>query len=195
MTTPPTANTEAAKRSLTLTEWLICGVAALGFAFDIYELLMLPLIVRPALLELSGVTPGTPEFNTWVGLLFYVPALAGGVFGLLGGYLTDLFGRRRVLVWSILLYAFSAFAAAFSTSPESKRIAAKKLRERTNGEVNCDSISGSDPLGGSVGRWVANPSIWRDDRAAEFRVHHYGRPIVATCRLLRGYGSAHSFHG
>jgi MFS family permease len=93
-------------------------VAALGFAVDIYELRMLPLIVRPALLELSGVTPGTPEFSHWVGLLFYVPALCGGAFGLLGGYLTDLFGRRRVLVWSILLYAFSALAAAYSTSPE-----------------------------------------------------------------------------
>jgi len=106
------------RRPLTPTEWLICFVAALGFAFDIYELLMLPLIVRPALLELSGVTPGSPEFSRWVGLLFYVPALAGGVFGLLGGYFTDLLGRRRVLVWSILVYAFSALAAGFSTSPE-----------------------------------------------------------------------------
>jgi MFS family permease len=103
---------------LTLTEWLICFVAALGFAFDIYELLMLPLIVRPALLELLGAAPGSPEFNRWVGLLFYVPALAGGAFGLLGGYLTDLFGRRRVLVWSILVYAFSALAAAYATSPQ-----------------------------------------------------------------------------
>jgi Major Facilitator Superfamily len=54
--------------------------------------------------------------NEWVGILFYVPAVAGGLFGLLGGYLADLFGRRRVLVWSILLYALSAFAAGFSTS-------------------------------------------------------------------------------
>jgi MFS family permease len=107
-----------ARRPLTGKEWLICGVAALGFAFDIYELLMLPLIVRPALLELLGIRPGSPEFNQWVGWLFYVPALAGGVFGLLGGYLTDLFGRRRVLVWSILLYAFSALAAGYSRSPE-----------------------------------------------------------------------------
>jgi MFS family permease len=103
---------------LTPVEWLICFVAALGFAFDIYELLMLPLIVRPALMELLGAAPGTPAFNTWVGWLFYVPALAGGAFGLLGGYLTDLFGRRRVLVWSILLYAFSALAAAYSTTPQ-----------------------------------------------------------------------------
>jgi hypothetical protein len=33
-----------------------------------------------------------------------------------GGYLTDLLGRRRVLTWSILLYATSAFLAGFSTS-------------------------------------------------------------------------------
>jgi MFS family permease len=97
-------------------EWLICGVAALGFAFDIYELLMLPLVLPPALQQLGGVQLGTPEFARWRDLMFYVPAICGGVFGLLGGYLTDRLGRRRVLVWSILLYAFSAGAAAFATS-------------------------------------------------------------------------------
>ncbi|MFN3324363.1 MAG: MFS transporter [Bryobacteraceae bacterium] len=101
---------------LTPIQWTICVVAALGFAFDIYELLMLPLIVRPALLELGGLRPGTPEFNQWVGWLFYIPAVAGGIFGMIGGYLTDRLGRRRVLVWSILLYAFSALAAGFTTS-------------------------------------------------------------------------------
>ena len=35
---------------------------------------------------------------------------------MVGGYLTDRLGRRRVLVWSILLYAFSAFAAGLSTN-------------------------------------------------------------------------------
>ena len=103
---------------LTRTQWLICFVAALGFAFDIYELLMLPLIVRPALLELANVRPGTPEFNLWIGLLFFVPAVFGGIFGLLGGWLTDRLGRRSVLVWSILLYGFSACAAGFATSLE-----------------------------------------------------------------------------
>lgn len=101
---------------LTLTQWLICVIAAIGFAFDIYELLMLPLIARPALLELGGIRPGTTQFRDWISILFYVPAVAGGVFGLLGGYLTDRLGRRRVLTWSILLYAVSAFAAGFSTS-------------------------------------------------------------------------------
>jgi MFS family permease len=103
---------------LTPTQWLICVIAVIGFAFDIYELLMLPLIVRPALQELVGAAPGSPEFQMWVGRLFYIPAFAGGIFGLLGGYLTDLWGRRRVLTFSILLYALAAFAAGFSTSIE-----------------------------------------------------------------------------
>jgi MFS family permease len=106
----------AAKPSAGLTpvQWLICGVAALGFAFDLYETLVLPLIVRPALAALGNFKPGSPRSNLWVGLLFYLPLASGGVFGLLGGYLTDLLGRRRILVWSILLYAFSACAASFA---------------------------------------------------------------------------------
>lgn len=101
---------------LTAVQWAICAVASLGFAFDTYHILVLPLIVGPALLELGKLRPGTPEFNSWVGLLFYVPAVAGGFFGLIGGYLTDLLGRRRVLVWSILLYAVSALAAGYVTT-------------------------------------------------------------------------------
>ena len=106
-----------APQRLTLTHWLIVSIASIGFAFDIYELLMLPLVIRPALMELAGAAPGTEVFGAWAGRLFYVPAFAGGLFGLLGGYLTDRLGRRRVLTWSILLYAGSAFAAGFSTSP------------------------------------------------------------------------------
>jgi MFS family permease len=110
-------------------------MAAIGFAFDIYELLMLPLIIKPAIAALSagyvqalvdgGMSqadanalwlPGSDNYTAWARTLFFVPALVGGVFGLLGGYLTDILGRRRVLTFSILLYAFSAMAAGFSTN-------------------------------------------------------------------------------
>jgi hypothetical protein len=101
---------------LTALHWLICGVAALGFAFDLYEMVVLAVVVRPALVAVGGLKPGTSEFNLWVGLLFSVPAVMGGTFGLLGGYLADIFGRRRVLLWSILLYAFSACAASYSST-------------------------------------------------------------------------------
>ncbi len=108
---------QPAAKPLTKTQWLICTIAVIGFAFDIYELLMLPLVIRPALMEMAGVAPGTPEFSMWVGRIFFIPAFAAGIFGLLGGWLTDKFGRRRILTYSILLYAVSAFAAGFSTTP------------------------------------------------------------------------------
>jgi MFS family permease len=101
---------------MTAREWLVCAVAACGFLFDTYELLMLPLVVRPALMELGGIRPGSPEFTFWFGMLFYIPAIAGGVFGLLGGYLTDRFGRQRILTASIMLYACSSFVTGFATN-------------------------------------------------------------------------------
>ncbi|MBL9167011.1 MAG: MFS transporter [Verrucomicrobiales bacterium] len=113
-----------AKIPLTRTQWLICIIASIGFAFDIYELLMLPLIVKPALASLGGMSaegvpllvPGTEAYISWARALFFIPAIAGGVFGLIGGYLTDVLGRRRVLTASILLYAGSAFAAGYATT-------------------------------------------------------------------------------
>ena len=81
---------------MTGVQWLICAMAAIGFAFDSYELLMAPLVVPPALSELLKAPIGSPLVNSWAGFMLYVPAVAGGIFGLIGGYLTDLFGRRRV---------------------------------------------------------------------------------------------------
>lgn len=101
---------------LTPLQWLICIIAVIGFAFDTYEILMLPLILRPAIQELTGFAPGSAEYTSWARSLFYFPAFAAGIFGLLGGYLTDRFGRRRVLTFSILLYGLSAFASGFATS-------------------------------------------------------------------------------
>ena len=81
---------------LSLTGWLICAIAAIGFAFDIYELLMLPLVIKPAIRDLSrplvdalvqgGMpaaeaaalwSPGGPSYVGWARTLFFVPAIAG----------------------------------------------------------------------------------------------------------------------
>jgi MFS family permease len=97
-------------------KWTICVVAAIGFLFDIYSVLVGPLILRPAILELGGLAPGSPAYSDWAGKLFWIPPLVGGFFGLIGGYLTDLFGRRRILVYSILLYSVAAVAAGYSAS-------------------------------------------------------------------------------
>lgn len=98
-------------------QWLIFAVGGIGFAFDTYVLLILSLVVQPALSEVLSAKPGTPIFNMWVGRLFYIPAVCGGVFGLLGGYLIDRLGRRRLMFWSIVFYGLVTAATALATSP------------------------------------------------------------------------------
>src|SRR5881628_826949 len=117
---PPVLDRTTRQKKLTTTDWLILFVAVVGFAFDTYEVLMLPLIARPALIELLHVDPATASGNAailkWTGYMMWASAVSGGIFGLLGGYLTDRFGRKRVLAWSIFIYALSPCLAAFSTS-------------------------------------------------------------------------------
>src|SRR5579862_231843 len=103
-------------RISTAVKWTIVVVASMGFLFDIYSVLVAPLIIQPALLELGNLRPGTPAYRDWAGWLFWIPSMTGGAFGLLGGYLTDRFGRRRVLVWSIMLYTLAAVATGYATS-------------------------------------------------------------------------------
>ena len=95
-------------------KWIICAVAAMGFLFDIYVVLVGPLIVQPALTELGHLSAGTAAYRDWAGKLFWIPPLGGGFCGLWGGYLADRFGRRRILTWSILLYTLSAMASGLA---------------------------------------------------------------------------------
>jgi len=106
---------ESSKR-LTLTQWLILAVASIGFLFDTYELLMTPLVGVPAIAELLKLPPNHPTVTEWMGRMLWMTALCGGVFGLIGGWLIDRFGRKRIMALSIFIYAFSPFAAAYSTT-------------------------------------------------------------------------------
>src|SRR3954471_19182746 len=99
-----------------LTTFLILAVASIGFLFDTYELLMTPLVGVPAIAELMKLPPNNPNVTEWMGRMLWMTALCGGIFGLIGGWLIDRFGRKRILALSIFVYALSPFAAAYSTS-------------------------------------------------------------------------------
>ncbi len=100
----------------TTTTWLIIVIASIGFLFDTYELLMTPLVAAPAIAELLKVPLNNPMVTDWVGKLLWIAALCGGVFGLLGGWLVDRFGRKKIMAASIFLYSLSPFCAAFATT-------------------------------------------------------------------------------
>lgn len=103
-------------KGLTITEWLVLVVAAIGFLFDTYELLMFPVVGAQAISELLKVAPTSDEVRLWSGRMLWIAALCGGTFGLLGGWLIDRFGRKTIMIASIFVYSFSPVCAAFSTS-------------------------------------------------------------------------------
>jgi len=108
--------TTASKPALTVTPWLIIIVASLGFLFDTYQLLMTPLVGPAAIAELLKVPLSNPAVTKWMANLLWLTALSGGVFGLLGGWLTDRLGRKFVMALGIFVYSLSPVAGAFSTT-------------------------------------------------------------------------------
>lgn len=112
MSSPPAASSSGLPP---ITRWLVLTVAAIGFLFDTYELLMFPVIGAQALSELLKVPPTDDLVRLWSGRMLWIAALCGGIFGLLGGYMVDRFGRKTVLIGSILVYSVSPLAAAYST--------------------------------------------------------------------------------
>ncbi len=109
-------SSDPSARAFGTTAWLVVIVAAIGFLFDTYELLMTPLVLAPALSELLKVPPNHPDVTAWVGRVLWMTALSGGVFGLLGGLLVDRLGRKSVMAGSIFIYSVSPVLAGLSTS-------------------------------------------------------------------------------
>jgi len=108
--------TESTASKLTLQSWLIIIIASIGFLFDTYQLLMTPLAGPQAIAELLKVPLNNPQVTEWMGKLLWMTALCGGVFGLLGGWLIDRFGRKFVMALGIFVYSFSPVAGAFAHS-------------------------------------------------------------------------------
>lgn len=104
------------RKPLSVVEWLVITLASIGFLFDTYELLMTPLVGVPAIAELLQLPPNNPVVTDWMGRMLWMTALCGGVFGLLGGWLIDRFGRKKIMAASIFLYALSPCCAAFSNN-------------------------------------------------------------------------------
>jgi MFS family permease len=105
----------------TVTVVLVVIIAAIGFLFDTYELLMFPVIGSNAIAELEfgkKVTSLSPEeevhVQLWAGRMQWIAALCGGGLGLLGGLLIDRLGRKSIMIAAILAYSVSPVAAAFS---------------------------------------------------------------------------------
>jgi MFS family permease len=100
---------------LTAQHWRVLWGSYLGWIFDGYEAFALIVALPPALHSL--LTPDqVPSTAIYAGLAIGITLLGWGIGGLAGGILADYFGRKRMMMLSILFYAGLTGLTAFSTS-------------------------------------------------------------------------------
>jgi MFS family permease len=85
----------------------ILGAACLGWGMEYFDF-MLPTLLAGQIMAEFGITPGT------FSLAIVLQLVGSAVGGLTFGYLGDRFGRRRTLIWSILIYSIATGLVFFA---------------------------------------------------------------------------------
>ncbi len=100
---------------LTRKHWRILWGSYLGWIFDGYEAFAL-VMALPAALHTLLTPQQALEAPIYGGIAIGTTLLGWGIGGLGGGILADYFGRKRMLMLSVLSYACLTGLTAFSTS-------------------------------------------------------------------------------
>jgi MFS family permease len=104
---------------LTRYQWTVFAAAWLGWGFDVFDGLLFNYVAPNAVPTLLGIALGSPEAKAatlqWNGILTSLFLLGWAAGGVLFGPICDRFGRRRVLMITMLLYALGTASCAFVT--------------------------------------------------------------------------------
>ncbi len=117
LSTPPHVAAPPWHEGLQRRHWTILSASFLGWVFDGYESYAL-FVAMPFILK-SMLTPALLARHTpavWAGTAIAATLLGWGAGGIAGGVLADYVGRKRMMLWSVFLYAILTGLTALSTS-------------------------------------------------------------------------------
>jgi MFS family permease len=98
-------------------QWLVLFVAWLGWVFDAMDATIYAIVLHPALHELlhaSNGSPATAGIGWYGGIIFSIFLIGWAIGGIVFGIAADRFGRTKVLMTTIMIYAVFTGAAALS---------------------------------------------------------------------------------
>ena len=100
---------------VTRYEWLVLIIASAGWIFDVYEGQIFNLTRNDMLADILGQELGSADVKRY-GDWFLAVFLIGGTFGgLLFGSLADRYGRRPIMIVTILMYSVFSGLTFFAT--------------------------------------------------------------------------------
>jgi MFS family permease len=104
---------------LTRYQWTVFFAAWLGWGFDVFDGLLFNYVAPNAVPTLLDIPLGTPEAKAatlqWNGILTSLFLFGWAAGGVLFGPICDRFGRKRVLMITMVLYAVGTASCAFVT--------------------------------------------------------------------------------
>lgn len=102
------------RSNLTKKHWRTLNGALLGWVFDGYEAMAL-VVILPALMQAVLTPEQMGSRPVYAGLVIGITLLGWGIGGLVGGTMADYVGRKRMMMWSVLLYGLlTGFTALVS---------------------------------------------------------------------------------
>src|SRR5512143_1646051 len=102
---PAAGSNGAARARFPVRVWFI---SFLGWTFDFYDLMLFSFLLIPIGRDLK-------LSDSQEAVLLGVALGASGIGGILFGYLSDRYGRKVVMTWTIGLYSLGTALCAFST--------------------------------------------------------------------------------
>jgi MFS family permease len=97
------------------SHWRLLYAAFLGWTFDGYEATVLLLVMAPALRQVLAPDQ-IGDLPRYAGMLIAITLLGWAIGGVVAGILADYIGRRRVMIYTILIYALFTGLTALAGS-------------------------------------------------------------------------------
>jgi MFS family permease len=97
-------------------QWTVLFAAWLGWGFDVFDGMLFNYVAPNCVPTLLGLTIGSPAAKAatlhWTGILTSVLLVGWAIGGIVFGQIADRLGRRRTLLFTMLLYAAGTAACA-----------------------------------------------------------------------------------